>query len=98
MVRYASVNSSSAHPPPPRVTPGQSLGWGISNVFVARGWGICLSPCDPQAFDSHVVSVEIHTKTWKNFSAKTRVYSYKTRLILFLGHVYKSLSMELLND
>lgn len=79
MVRYASVNSSSAHPaPPPRVTPGHLLtlsvpGWGISNVFVARGWGICLSPCDPQAFDSHVVSVEIHTKTWKNFSAKTSV-------------------------
>jgi len=56
----ASVNSSSAHPPPPRATAGhlsrcQSREWGIRNFIAARGLGICVPRGDPRAFDTRVL-------------------------------------------
>ena len=58
---YASVNSSCAHPPPPRqlrgiCAPCQFRGWGISKFGMARGSGICLPRGYPRCFDTLVVS------------------------------------------
>ena len=46
LLNYASVNSSSAHPPPPRATPGHFL------MLPVPGWGICVPRVDPRAFDT----------------------------------------------
>jgi len=56
---YASVNFSSAYPPPgqPRgiCSRCQSRGWGIRNSIAARGLGICVPRGDPRAFDTRVL-------------------------------------------
>ena len=56
---YASVNSISAHPPPPGQPRGicsrcQFRGWGICNFIAAPGLGICVPWGDPRAFDTRV--------------------------------------------
>ena len=63
-MRYASVNSSCAQPPPP---PGllqgiclhcQSRGWGICKFCAARGPGIWQPQGHSRAFDTHAVSYQ----------------------------------------
>ena len=49
LTRYASVNSSCAHPPPGQLR-------GICTHCQSRGSGISLPKGSPRAFDTHVVS------------------------------------------
>ena len=56
----ASVNSSSAHPPPPRATAGHLLtlsvpGVGHPQFYRGPGLGICVLRGDPRAFDTRVL-------------------------------------------
>ena len=58
----ASVNSSSAHPPPP----GQSRRWDIRNFIATRGLGICVHRGNPRAFDTHVFESAMDEFSGKN--------------------------------
>ena len=56
--RYASVNFSCTHPPPPRQL------WGICMHCQSRGSGISPPKGYPRAFDIHVVSDSKSKRRW----------------------------------
>ena len=53
-IMHQSIPPAPSHPPPPG-PPCQSLGWGICKCCTARGPGICQSPGQSRAFDTHAV-------------------------------------------